>query len=102
MVNLKPTELLKKISNLMSEGSDSFNKQVDLSNKMTSENDYYDEEADMEKIYFQSLIDRIDISLSALIESISLPQLLKKYKKDFTKLDGKHTDLQILPYWRVV
>lgn len=98
MNNLKPTNLLNKISELMSEASDSLNKQVDLSNKMTSDSDYYDEEADMERLYFKSLIDRVDISFSALIESISLPQLLKKYKKDFSKLEGKHTNMQILPY----
>ncbi|MEQ9927977.1 MULTISPECIES: hypothetical protein [Pectobacterium] len=98
MNSLKPTVLLEKISELMSEGSDSLNKQVNLSYNIKSENDYYSEEVDMEGLYFKSLLERINISFLALIEAMQLPHLLINYKKDFAKFDGKHTNLSLLPY----
>lgn len=95
---LKPIVLLEKISELMSEGSDCLNKQVNLTYNIKSENDYYDEEVHMGNLYFESLLERINISFLALIEAMQLSELLKNYKKDFTKLDGKYTSLSLLPY----
>lgn len=98
MSALRATELLIKISELMNEGSDSLNKQINLSYNVSSENDFYNEEVDMEQLYFLSLIDRINISLSALIEAMQLPQLLNKYQKDYAILEGKHLNHKMLPY----
>lgn len=95
---LKVEDLISAINSLMSEASDSLNKQINLAHNITSSNEFYDEEMDMEGMYFKSLVDRINLSFLALIEAMELPQLLKFYQNDFEKLEGKHTNHKLLPY----
>lgn len=86
------------IGEQISDGWKSVNKLQSLSWYLTGERDYYDEEHDMENLSFESQIERLHVSMCALLEALQMKLLLEQYKNDFQKFQGKLTDLDMLPY----
>ncbi|AVR95865.1 hypothetical protein C9I28_09080 [Pseudoduganella armeniaca] len=56
------------------------------------------EEYEFEELSFESILERIYISLSLLIESLGYTSLLDDFKEGYKKFDGKLTRLSMLPY----
>lgn len=90
--------LLKDIEQQLSEGWNCVQKIEAASHSLTSENDYTSDEHDFEELSFESILKRIYISLSLLIESLGYTSLLDDFKHDYAQFDGKLTRLTMLPH----
>lgn len=91
-------DLIDYIGDQISEGWKTVNKLHNLSYYLSGDRDYHNEEHDMTQIDFESQIERLNISMCAALEALQLPSLLDQFKKDFSKFEGKLTNLEILPY----
>lgn len=97
--NLKPHSLLKDIAKQISSGWNCVSKIQGLSHYLNGENDFYDEELDLAELEFKTQLDRLYISICALIEAIEMPTLLAQFKNDYNLIpEKKVTELGLIPY----
>lgn len=62
-------------------------------------NDFYDEEHDLAEIEFKSVLERLYISICALIEAIEMPALLVQFQNEYKSIPKeKVTQLDFIPY----
>ena len=70
-----------------------------LSHYLSGENDFYDEEHDLAEFEFKSQLERLYISICALIEAIGMPTLLVQFQNDYKSIpEKKVTELDFIPY----
>lgn len=97
--DLKPHKLLQDIAEQISAGWSSVSKIQGLSHYLSGTNDFYDEEYDLAELEFKSQLQRLFISICALIEAIGMPELLSQFRNDYTAIPAKKlAELDFIPY----
>jgi hypothetical protein len=90
--------LLRDIEEQINEGWTSVRKIESASYGLASDNDYETDEHDFEVAVFESVLERIFLSISLLLESLGYQSLLSDFKLGYKKFDGKLTNISMLPY----
>lgn len=78
--------LSSELNILLLEASERLSNLIELSYELKPEDDYSSEEYDLEKMTLLSLMERIRIIISTLIELLQLKSLLKDFNKQYKKL----------------
>jgi REase_DpnII-MboI len=84
--DLKPHKLLHSVAEQVSSGWDSVSKLQELSHYLTSTNNFASEEHDLKLLEFNSQIQGLYVSISALIEAIGMPDLCMQFRKDYAAI----------------
>ncbi len=91
--------LLQDIAKQISSGWNIINKIEGLSYGLSGGNDYSGDEYDMAELEFKSMLERLYISISALIESIGMTEFLALFQNDYKKIPiNKIAKLDYIPY----
>lgn len=99
ITDLKPRILLQDIAEQISSGWDCVSKIQRLSHYLSGANDFHDEEHALAELEFKSQLERLHISICALIEAIGMPALLMQFQNAYKAIPkNKVAALSFIPY----
>jgi REase_DpnII-MboI len=95
----QPHALVADIADQISAGWTSVSKLQSLMHFFNGDYDLYNEEHDLTELQFRSELERLYISICALLESLNLISLLVQFKSDYAELAKKSiTSLEFIPF----
>lgn len=97
-MNFFPEGLLEAASNELDEIDNTIVKLQQLSFHLAIDNDYYNEENEMTESDLEWRLERAYITLSLLIEHLSLTQFLTQFQNGFSKFERKLKKVNFAPF----
>ena len=97
-MNLFPNSLLDAVADEIAEIDNTIGKLQQLSFHLSMDNHYYNEENEMTESELKWRLERAYISLSLLMEHLSLTQFLSQFQAGFSNFEGKLEQVNSAPY----